>query len=173
MSTKLARLGIFSVRDLLFHWPRDWQDLTEPTSLRAARRDGFGAFTGTLHEVVVEGRKGKRRARVQAKLRDPDGGELAVVWYNQQYLAQSIRPGTQAVLVGTTRWNWSTRSLWLVSPRFEQSLGILPIYPETEGITSRFLRTLIRPLLPSLELDDPVEGAPIRLVDAVREMHVP
>ncbi|MGI6103631.1 MAG: DEAD/DEAH box helicase, partial [Patescibacteria group bacterium] len=42
-----------------------------------------------------------------------------------------------------------------------------------EGITSRFLRTLIRPLLPSLELDDPVEGAPIRLVDAVREMHVP
>lgn len=170
---KLARLGIFTIRDLLYHWPRDWQDLTQPTRIAAIRQDERNVFVGTLHDVATESKRGKRRARVVATLRDDVGDELAVVWYNQTYLAQMIRPGARVVLVGTVRWNWATRSYMLVSPRFEKELAIIPVYPETDGVTSRFLRSLIHPLLAKLDLPDPLPGQEISLSEAVREMHEP
>ncbi|MBI4032779.1 DEAD/DEAH box helicase [Candidatus Berkelbacteria bacterium] len=174
VAAKLERLGIRTVRDLILHWPRAWQDLTQPTPTALLRRNSLGVVRGTLHAITIEPRRGKRKLRVTATLRDGAGDELPVVWFNQAYLANSLREGQEVLLVGTVTWDWQARRPTLSSPRLEDEARVVPMYPETEGLTSKFLRGLIAPLLPPLSLPDPI-GAQndIDLVSAARTLHAP
>ncbi len=156
VAAKLAHLGITTIRDLVFYWPRTWLDMSAITPIKSVPADQFALIRGRLHGIALEQRLGKRSVRVSATITDQAGDELAVLWFNQAYLAHTLVEGKEYLLAGTVRWDWHRKRWYLASPTREHQLGVVAIYPETEGLTSRYLRGLIAPLLPQLDLPDPL-----------------
>src|SRR3989338_6280894 len=146
-ASRLAVLGIEQVQDLLCHWPRRWEDWRTVTPLGRVQRDQRVVVRGTLHDIRLErlpagrhGRRGKRLVRVVATLRDEAGTELPVVWFNQAYLERILKPDRPILLAGPIAWDWHQHRLYLSNPQRDVTPGLYAIYPETEGVTSRFLR---------------------------------
>lgn len=174
VAVRLKRLGIRTIRDLLTHWPRTWRDMSVVTPIRSLKFDEFAVVRGTIHDVRLERWAGQRLVRVIARLQDDAGDELPVLWFNQGYLTRLLKEGSTYLLAGTLKWDRFRRQRYLANPTRETGLGIVPIYPETEGLTSRFFSTLINPLLPELSLPDPLKKSDqLSLTAAVRAMHRP
>ena len=109
----------------------------------------------------------KKIVLVEATLED-DGAVANAVWFNQPFLVKQLQPGTELIVSGKVEL--SRTGLTFRNPVFERlgpdqhHVGTLaPVYPETEGITSRFLRSKIEPLLGF------TTQVPDRLPSSVRE----
>jgi len=151
----LARLGIRTVGDLLYHAPHRYLDATTVTPLARAR---VGEEVSCVGQVVTTGvlptRRGLRVFR--AVLRD-DSGLLECAWPGQPFLERQIKPGQVLLVTGPVRYYHGRQ---LVPREFvvladegearpERGL-VLPIYPATEGLTHRQIRTLIHQHLDAL-----------------------
>ncbi|MFZ0181303.1 MAG: ATP-dependent DNA helicase RecG [Candidatus Dormiibacterota bacterium] len=148
---RLERLGISTVRDLLFHLPRRYEDTRDTVPLRALQP----GIVQTAHVRVrnVSSRRSpyKKMVLVEATLED-EGTVATAVWFNQPFLTRQLQPGMELMVSGKVEM--SRTGLTFRNPAFERAgndqhhVGTLaPVYSETEGITSRFLRTRIEPLL--------------------------
>ena len=123
---------------------------------------------------------------VTATIED-ESGLINAVWFNQPYLEKNLPPGTAVSLAGKAVLD--KRGLYLSSPSYEKffgasglthTSGLVPIYPETEGLTSKYLRFLIKPILGRLgELSDPLPEGLVqkynfpKLNNALRNIHFP
>src|SRR5437588_1299979 len=151
----LARLGIRTVGDLLYHAPHRYLDATNVTPLARAR---VGEEVSCVGQVVTTGvlptRRGLRVFR--AVLRD-ESGLLECAWPGQPFLERQIKPGQVLLVTGPVRYYHGRQ---LVPREFvvladegearpERGL-VLPIYPATEGLTHRQIRTLIHQHLDAL-----------------------
>jgi ATP-dependent DNA helicase RecG len=144
----LGRLGITTVRDLLFHFPRAYDDLTD---VRPIARLCAGMLQTVQGEVVeVSGRRlADGRPLVSVVISDGKDA-LEGVWFNQTYAAQRFRYGQRVGFSGKPKWY---RDHWQMSAPRVQPLDagdgtpegkIVPVYPLTEGIRPEHLRALIR-----------------------------
>jgi ATP-dependent DNA helicase RecG len=181
----LARLGIRTAGDLLFHVPYRYHDAATITPIASVN---VGADVTVLGTVVSKGilptRKGLRI--FQAVVRDRTG-MIEASWPGQPYLDRTIQKGDVLLLSGPCRF-FHGRQL---SPREYVNLGadddgtaggrVLAVYPATEGLTVRQLRTLIDQHLDALiplvdeHLPETVR-APLGLVslpEALRRVHRP
>src|SRR5439155_18806603 len=158
----LARLGIRSVGDLLYHAPHRYLDATAVTPLARAR---VGEEVTCVARVVTTGvlptRRGLRVFR--AVLRD-ESGLLECAWPGQPFLERQIKKGQLLLVVGPVRYYHGRQ---LVPREFvvlaaeggnatetngggaERGL-VLPVYPATEGLTHRQIRALIHQHLDAL-----------------------
>jgi ATP-dependent DNA helicase RecG len=154
---KLERLGIRTIADLLFHFPRSYEDLTDVRPITALT----AGTTQTVHgEVVeIEGRRlSDGRCVVSVVLSDDGKHCLEGVWFNQAYAARPYRYGQRLAFSGKPKWY---RDHWQMSdPRVQVLEGparrpldeepppalpkILPVYPLTEDLRADQLRPLIR-----------------------------
>src|SRR5205085_12573453 len=80
-----------------------------------------------------------------------ESGTMTIVWFNQPYIAKQLYPGDQVLLAGTVELDGG---LVMKNPDYERvsrdpthAARIVPIYPETKRLTSRWLRPKIVPLL--------------------------
>src|SRR5687768_16581756 len=151
MVGKLRRLGIESVRDLLFHLPRRYDDFSRPMTLRALREappEGPVSATVEIVELRVEAGFRRRVQRTVARLRD-ETGEGEAVWFGRRYIERRLAEGQTVALSGKVEVRG-----WL--PRFQNpefgTAGddalhagrIVPVYRLTAGITLPWLRARIR-----------------------------
>ena len=155
----LARLGIKTVGDLLYHVPHRYLDATTVTPL--ARAD-VGREVTCVGRVVSTGvlptRRGLRVFR--AVLRD-DSGLLECAWPGRPFLERQIRKGQLLLVTGPVRYYHGRQ---LVPREFivlaeegddgEAPVGgsglVLPVYPATEGLTHRQIRALVQQHLDAL-----------------------
>jgi ATP-dependent DNA helicase RecG len=150
--TLLGKLGLETVAELLGHFPRDYQDLSD-------RRRIFQLSAGTLQ--TVEGEVVEIDIRTLADGRPVvsvvinDGGEASLegVWFNQTGMARRFRYGQRVAFSGKPRWykdHWQ-----MTSPRvreLDSSAGssgaevanVVPVYPLTEDLRLEQLRPVIR-----------------------------
>lgn len=180
-----GRLGIKTVGELLFWFPRQWEDRSECQPVA-------GVKPGS--RVTVRGRLGRveeirpRRGLTITKFELTDGtGSLALVFFNQPYRKGQLRRGQEVMATGKVEMRYG--ELQMNSPEVEtvarqkglHSGRIVPIYPATEGLTSRLLRyavfTALKACGADLEEIIPAEirerqGLLPRAV-AIREMHFP
>src|SRR5689334_23238569 len=93
VTKRLAGLGLRTVRDLVEYRPRRYE---EPAAERRIA-DLFGedevVIAGTVRGVMVR-RPRRRLSIVQARIAD-ETGEITAVWFNQVWLADRLKPGTQ------------------------------------------------------------------------------
>ena len=90
----LAKLGITSVRDLLLELPYGWESYGTPT-LVAALQPGIPAtVVGTLRAIHTRAPRQKFKTYVKAitngHIEDDEGGELELVWFNQNFVGKVL-----------------------------------------------------------------------------------
>src|SRR4051812_29997191 len=142
---KLAKLGLRSLRDLLEHRPRDYQEAVGETPISELFGEEEAVIAGEVRRVSV--RPTRRRLTVlKAAVRDASG-EISAVWFNQPWLADKLQPGTSLRLRGQLRRNeFHVRSYDLNGAA--ATADFAPVYPASEEVTSARLRTLVEAALP-------------------------
>lgn len=150
---KLKRLGIISVRDLLLYFPRRHDDFSKITPIGQLKVGEVASVRGTIFEIVTK--RSKRGVPVTEAIITDDTGTLKAVWFNQRFLEHSLKKGDDIFLAGTLEWKYGQVSM--SAPTWEKvndetqisdlkHVGrIVPVYPETEGLTSKWLRSKIAP----------------------------
>ncbi len=144
----LERLGIRTIRDLLFHFPRDYQDLTQQQAIADLEEGKLASVLGTVVEVdSARIRSGGLRVGVLVRQ-----GEhyLRALWFNQPFLRDKFRAGQTVLVSGRpklrgTRWEMSHPVVKHIETDGDRPLGeLLPVYPLTEGLNQYRLRLLVR-----------------------------
>lgn len=142
----LRAVGIVSLRDLLFFLPLRYQDQTHVTPLSEV------AVGEVLVTGVVQKPPGFNRfnglTRVTVRLKDATGS-LAVVWYNQPWMAQQLSAGQQVTLFG--RVAEKNGRLMLQNPQRVEELSIVPVYRAVKGLPNKSFRELVRQALTQVE----------------------
>ena len=153
---RLKSLGIKTAKDLLYHFPFRYEDFSRIVLIREAREGEKVTVQGIVWEIQNEITKFKAKKITTATVNDGTG-EVYVVWFNQPFLVKAIKIGDQISLSGKIE-KWGRR-LRMVSPEWEiisekkeniHTGRLVPIYPETAKVSSKWLRSRIFPLLKSL-----------------------
>jgi ATP-dependent DNA helicase RecG len=174
---KLAKLGLRTVRDLLEHRPRDYQQAVGETPISNLFGEEEAVIAGEVRRVSI--RPTRRRLTVlKAAVRD-ESGEISAVWFNQPWLADKLQPGTRLRLRGQLRRNeFHVRSYDLDGAA--ATADFAPVYPASEEVTAARLRTLVESALPhATDFGDSLPAAlrarerlPLRF-DALVALHRP
>jgi ATP-dependent DNA helicase RecG len=181
--TRLARLGIATIRDLLLFFPRRYEDFSTITPIAFVRPGVKTTVRGRIYEIGAHQTRYKRMALTEAVLGD-DSGTLRVVWFNQPWLVNSLQKGDEIYVAGEADLNgglvMKNPDHEKVSLRPQNVARLVPVYRETEGLTSKWLRPKIQAVLPLAdELDEflPRELLTRRNLmaraEAVRQVHYP
>lgn len=163
---RLNRLGITTVGDLLNHYPRRYEDYSQVVTIDTMKP---GPVTLRARIERVAGRWARtRKLHITEAILADETGTIKAIWFNQQYLARQLKAGSEVVVTG--QLEFKQNDLALQSPQIEpassQTIGrIIPVYPETAGLSSRQLLRLVDLALPLAELL--VE----RLPQSIRQQH--
>ena len=146
IAEKLERLGVTTIRDLLYLFPRRYDDFS---NLRPINRLEYGDEVTVMGTVWNAGEKRVRGGASIFQATISDGsGTIQCTWFNP-YVANQIKRGVQIVVSGkVTEYNGR---LTFSSPEFElldsellNTARIVPVYPLTEGLSNRMLRKFTR-----------------------------
>jgi ATP-dependent DNA helicase RecG len=169
---KLAHLGMVTLFDLLLHFPSRYEDYSHTLPLSEAAPGMQATFAGTLTQFSVQ-RSFKQGMLITSATLTDDSGSLRLIWFNQKFIGQMLSQGMEIRVSGKVTAD--KQGLVLVSPAFERAsrdathtARLVPVYPETLGITSKYLRYLIALIFKKLEaIPDPL---PEKLLD---KLHLP
>jgi len=159
-SEKLSHLKIEKIGDLINHYPSRYFDFSTPVLIRQLSVGKNHVFIGELGKVSTFFTKtGKLLTQCTAK---DSSGRITLTWFNNPYIKRLIKENSIYTVAGkVTFWG---KSITIVSPIIEEGStpsintgGLVPIYPLTEGITSKWLRTKIHQTLPLISISDPIE----------------
>ena len=149
---KLKRLNISTVEDLLYHFPSRYEDLTMQKDFSTLSPGEKVSTEGTVWQIKnIRTRYGK--TLTFATMSDADTS-LDCIWFNQPYISQIIKPGQRLGLSGKA--DYFNNKLMLVNPEYEfirpgvsliHTRGLIPVYPETSGVSSKWLRSRVMVLL--------------------------
>jgi ATP-dependent DNA helicase RecG len=149
------RMGVETVRDLLFHLPRRYDDLRELRQLADLRYVDDGTVASARVRVVDIGVQQTWRRRVQvttAQLADGTGTATAT-WFGRRFVEKRVRPGDELLLSGKIKHRQGT--VVFEGPDFQPAdasnllhVGrIVPVYRLTTGLTANRLRAAMRAAL--------------------------
>lgn len=150
---RLKRLGINTVEDLIFHFPFRYEDFSKIIPISEIKLGEKCCIQGKLLEIRNQKSPLKKIIITKAVVGDISGA-IEVVWFNQPYLVHTLKKGDYVALVGKV--NLGKSGFFLSNPLFERVLPdkelihtgrIVPIYPETEGLSSKWLRYIIKLIL--------------------------
>lgn len=150
-----ARLGIHTVRELLYHFPSRYEDFSQIYPIDDLEPGQQATIQGVIEEVRVRHTWKKHLTIVEAFVTD-DSGRIRVVWFNQPFLKNVLRPGRLANFSGKVAA--SEEDLYLSHPTYEivgqeetkHTGRLVPVYPETRGLTSKGIRFILKPILDRL-----------------------
>jgi ATP-dependent DNA helicase RecG len=150
------RLDFYTVRDLLFHLPRRYDDLREMRKLGDLRYVEDGTVVSaqaTVGDIRVEPGFRGRTQRTIARLEDETGG-IDATWFGRRFIERRLHVGGEIVVSGKVKH--FGRRLTLDNPEFQvvaddtellHAGRIVPVYRLTAGLTAVRLRSAIREAL--------------------------
>jgi len=179
---KLDRLGISTVGDLLKHFPSRYLDFTKQVNIKEIQKDRSVSFLATVDNVKTFYSKSKKL--ITQTTASDSSGKITLTWFNNPYIKRLIQEGSLYRIAGKP--TFFGKGLTLISPIIEKgdsftinTKGMVPVYPQTEGVTSRWLRRKIYDLLHEVRVSDPLDAASLAeagllpLSEAVYKLHFP
>lgn len=153
---RLKRLGIKTVKDLLFHFPHRYEDFSNLTTISQLKIHQQCCIQGRILNIANRKTWKKRMILTEALISDKTGA-ITAIWFNQPYLINILKKNDLVWLAGKT--SLGEKGLYLSNPSYEKvkteqpihTGRLVPVYPETEGLSSRWLRYILRPILESLK----------------------
>ncbi len=192
----LKRLGLRTVRDLLYHFPSRWEQGGEASSVAGLQAGQEVSLVGQLEKLEAKKSWKSRVPMTEGWLRDPSG-RIKLRWFNQPYIAKMYAEGTTVRAVGKV--SGSEGKLYLANPQLQKISAIegelfakqepprrsevylseaeapaqpdlFAIYPESRGVTSLWFRSALRKLFEGgalNEVEDPIPA------DIVKKYNLP
>ncbi|PIQ92620.1 MAG: ATP-dependent DNA helicase RecG [Parcubacteria group bacterium CG11_big_fil_rev_8_21_14_0_20_39_14] len=155
---RLKKLGIKTIKDLLYHFPSRYEDLSKITPIAKIR---FGEAVTVIGKIlnIKSSRTWKKKISLTEALIQDESGTLPAIWFHQPYLLKILKPGQFFLFSGKPALK--KNQLYLSNPAFEKidqadniNTGglihtgrIVPIYPATEGLSSRYFRYILKNIL--------------------------
>ncbi len=181
----LRKLNLETLGDLLWHLPRRYDDYSQ---LKTINRLWYGeevTVIGTVEDVQVRTVRSGRMKLVEAVISDGTGA-LRVTWFNQPWINDRLRPGRPIVLSGKV--DQYLGRLTMNNPEWEalerkqlHTNRIVPVYPLTSGVTSKWLRRVIHSVVTRLaprvpdplpkSVQDSADLLPLNI--ALQQIHFP
>lgn len=151
----LKNIGIHTIRHLLWHFPTRYDDYTEVKPIGELKVGDEASIEGEIESVKTIRIWGKRKLTITTAIISDGTGTIRAVWF-QPYIERAIPKGTRVGIAGKVRLD--KKGPVISSPAYEKisdagpthTARLVPKYPETTGITSRYFRFLIKPLLAEL-----------------------
>ena len=181
----LTRLGLHTLGDMLYYFPRRYDDYTQ---LKTISRLFYGEETtviGTLEFVTSRTLRGGRAQVIEGLVSD-GSGTLRLTWFNQPWIIKKLHPGMQVVLSGKVdqylgRLVMNNPELEPLEQEHLHTNRIVPVYPLTANITQRWLRKLMYDVVtywaPRVRdnLSEPIRQAEglVDLATALLQVHFP
>lgn len=182
LARRLAVLGIYTIDDLIEHFPRRYEDFSALSPIKSLRP---GPVTLQAKITSVAGRYVRKGIHITEAIATDDTASVRLIWFNQPYRTTAIKQGQDYFISGEYalrrgRFGITNPSIELVSDFPLNTARIVPVYRETKGLKSNQLRRLIRE---SLELVKELpEHLPLWLLNqqklldykqAVKHIHFP
>ncbi len=156
---KLKKLGIKTVSDLLFYFPQRYNDFSNIVEINKVKNGTTACVQGKIIEIATEKSFKKWMDITEATIED-ETGQIRALWFNQPYITTSLKEDDIVCLAG--KISLGKGGIYFNNPAYEKITDyteikglthtgrIVPVYSETKGLTSRWLRYIIKPLLASL-----------------------
>lgn len=181
----LKKLNIETVQDLLYHFPFRYDDFSQKLKIKDLRLNENVTITGYLTKPKnIISFRGKKLTI--ANLID-ESGEVVLIWFNQPYLEKTLKESKVYTVSGKVSTYKNKKCIY--APNIEEGLGktstgrLVPIYPEVNGISSKWLRNKIHKTLQNLEYkENELEILPLEIIkennyptllEGVKKLHFP
>lgn len=181
----LNRLGIVTVKDLLYHFPREYESRRVSKLALACIHGEQVTLQGTV--VAAENLKPRPGLTITKLMLNDGVGTFYAVWFNQPYIKKQFPPGSSVLVTGKVERRYGHTQLLvtdfeLLDQKTVPGKGIIvPVYPLTGQLSQRLLRSLIRIALDEWT-DRITDFLPVavrgkfslpELSQALRQMHFP
>lgn len=166
----LRKLEIKTIENLLHHYPTRYEDYSLISKIDRLQAGEVVTVIGEVSEFKYQPTRKQGFSIQQAQLAD-DTGELKLTWFNQRFLSSVIKPGTRISVAGTVEKEGnkltvknpeyevlrSARSAIIANAQRVNNVSriasqdmplihtgrLIPVYPETKGVSSRWIRSRI------------------------------
>lgn len=158
-ASRLEKLNIFTLRDLLWHFPFRYENYSNISPIAAIQAGDMITIQGQL--VAIKNQYTRSHMTMQKATVTDATGTIDITWFNQPFLTRSMHIGDKLSLSG--KIEIFARKLTMQSPDYEvlfpgqepiHTGRLVPIYPETRGVSSKWLRRQIYRLIQELKTTD-------------------
>nr|WP_293992667.1 ATP-dependent DNA helicase RecG [uncultured Fusobacterium sp.] len=180
----LKKLGINSIYDMFYYFPRAYDDRTNIKKIAELRMEEYVVVKANILTVSFAKTKLGKTA-VTARITDGTG-IMEVYWFGMPYLKKSLKIGEEYIFIGQAK---KTSIFRFINPEYKLTSAqkkittdeILPIYSSSKDINQNILRKLFEKFIKSF-LENIEENIPISIIekynilnrkDAIREIHFP
>jgi len=182
--SNLKSLGINTVYDLIYHFPRAYDDRTNIKKIGELKFNEYVVLKATVMSAVnLTVRSGKKIIKAMVT----DGtGVMEILWFGMPYIKKSLKIGEEYLFIGQTK---KSAVFQLINPEYKLFSGqqkvseneILPIYSSNKNITQNSLRKLVEKFLVNF-LNYFEENIPKKLIkeykimerkSAIKNIHYP
>ncbi len=147
----LHKLGIDCMEDVLFHYPRSYEDMRNPARI-SELKDGDKAMVCAKVLLISFGR-GFGRKRTLRLLTEDESGRMEVLFFQAGFMSKAFRQGESYCFFGSVKNENGRITMFhpVFSPAEDAENAILPVYPLSRGISMKEMRKLTREALAASE----------------------
>lgn len=181
---KLNKLGIFTLKDLIYYFPRQFEDRNNFKKIFELQNDEKATIRVVVIGIEISNpRKGMNITKIDVK---DDTGYAKLVFFNQNYIKDRFKPGDTILVFGRVKKEFKNIELSSCEIEFltnspKKTFKIIPTYPLTYGVSNREIIGIIKIVFsdPNLEIK---EYLPNRIIEkyklcsldyAIRNIHNP
>jgi len=179
MAAKFSKLLVNNVGDILQFYPRTWLNLDEISNISSLRIGDTATIKATIEGIENQKTPRAKMIIIRATISD-DSGKFYLTWFNQPFIENTIKIGKIYYINGRVSFDFINNSKIIQNPFLSETGGILPIYHETKGINSKYIRKIVKTVfektpcleeyLPSIILE---RQKLISYDNAIKEIHFP
>ncbi|MFH1608765.1 MAG: DEAD/DEAH box helicase, partial [Patescibacteria group bacterium] len=180
----LHKLGLFSVHDLLYHFPVKYSDTSEFKKISELIPGETATVYGKISKLKARKAFRSRIPMAEGEIEDLSG-KIKIIWFNQAYLAKIIKNGENVKVTGKV--TQSKNGIYLANPEVEKARDLsinshnsifskneneekssgfsYPIYHETRGITSKWFYHTVEKILKDKTLDNIEDYIPKNILE--------
>ena len=151
---KLKKLGIFSLYDLFYHFPRAYENRDNYKKINDVLDEEFVILKGTVVNIV--NRFSKRGMVMVSAVLSDETGMMELLWFNNRYVKNNVKVGNEIMVYGKVK---KGMKMQIINPEYKKideeyfetkkENQILPIYPSTESLRQISIRKIIEAALNS------------------------
>ncbi len=188
MTSRLARLNLVCVEDLIHHYPFRYDDFSQVSNILEAQVGEKVTLTGEIWSIKNIYTR-SRKILTQAIFNNGNS-TLELTWFNSPWLTKQLSTGDRLQISG--KLSKYKNKLSIIAPQWKKvdsnlltinndqlAINLIPVYPETYGVSSKWLNNKIAQLLPLLKdyIKDPlpkeIKDSMLDLSDALNKIHFP